>query len=580
MKQKKPSTQRRKDARRSFASLRLCVEKICSSTSGLLLLACLFSSFAHADLLLNEQERAWLKAHPVIRFAVDPDFAPFEWLTADGEFRGMAADYTALVEEKLGIRFQQVHADSWLDVMAMIRKHEVDLLPALARSPQREKYLLFTEPHIIVPGVLISAKNYDSIEELQGKKVVVVAGYVWEDLIGHHKTDVRLIRVENKRDGMELTALGAVDAMVSDLASVTHVLREDAYSNLRIVSYLPHRLELGFAVRGDWDMLRNILEKVLDSLTVKEKKIITEKWLTLEETGFWHRPTFWYSILSGMAVLLLILSAMLIWNRMLKHQVVLRTRALENAQMQLIHAEKMESVGRLAAGVAHEVKNPLAIIQMASDFLAAEVVNNKEAHEVVKDIDDAVERANTVIRGLLDFSRGEELELRPARINEVIERALQLVTYELRQHQVEVVTSLSSTLPPMQIDSGKLQQVFVNLFMNAMQAMKAHGHLRISSRLHRIANESELRRDRDNHFRLGDEVILVKVADSGPGIPEASQEKIFDPFFTSKPVGEGTGLGLSVSQNIVSLHHGILDVRNGADGGAVFTMLFKRNKEL
>ncbi len=544
------------------------------------LLACLFSGFAHADLLLNEKEQAWLKAHPVIRFAVDPDFAPFEWLTADGEYRGMAADYLALVEEKLGIHFQRVRADNWLDVMAMIRKHEIDMLPALARSPQREKYLQFTPPHIIVPGVLISAKHYDSIEQLQGKKVVVVAGYVWNNLIGHHRTDVRLIRVENMRDGMELTALGAVDAMVCDMASLKYALREDAFRNLHIVNYLPQRLELGFAVRGDWNMLSNILEKVLDSLTVKEKKAITEKWLTLEETDFWHRPTFWYSILSGMAVLLLILSVMLIWNRMLKHQVVLRTQALENAQLQLIHAEKMESIGRLAAGVAHEVKNPLAIIQMASDFLAAEVVKNKETHKVIRDIDDAVERANTVIRGLLDFSRGEELDMRPANVNEVIERALQLVAYELRQHQVDVETTLSNALPPMQIDSGKLQQVFVNLFMNAMQAMKAHGRLRISSSLHRIADEYELQRDRDRRFRLGEEVILVEVSDTGPGIAEASQEKIFDPFFTSKPVGEGTGIGLSVSQNIVNLHHGILDVRNGAGGGAVFTMLFKINKEL
>ncbi len=545
-----------------------------------MLLACLFSHFAHADLLLNEQEQAWLKAHPVIRFAIDPDFAPFEWLTEDGEYRGMAADYMALVEKKLGIRFQRVPADSWLDVMAMIRRHEIDMLPALARSPQREKYLLFTPPHIIVPGVLISAKDYDSIEQLQGKKVVVVAGYVWDDLIGHHRTDVRLIRVENMRDGMELTALGAVDAMVSDMASVTYALRENAYSNLRIVSYLPQRLELGFALRGDWGMLRNILAKTLASLTVKEKETITGKWLTLEETGFWHRPTFWYGILSGMAVLLLILSVMLIWNRVLKHQVVLRTRALENAQLQLIHAEKMESIGRLAAGVAHEVKNPLAIIQMASDFLAKEVADNRQAHEVVRDIDNAVERANTVIRGLLDFSRDEKLDMRSADINEVIERALQLVAYELRQHHIEVVTTLGTALPPMQIDSGKLQQVFVNLFMNAAQAIKAHGRLQISSGLHRIAGVHDLRRDRDRRFRLGEEVILVEVADTGPGIPEASQEKIFDPFFTSKPVGEGTGIGLSVSQNIVNLHHGILDVHNGTDGGAVFTMLFKINREL
>ncbi len=580
VKLKNLSRQRLEYARSAFLFLHCWLKRIAYPVSVLVLSACLCSGLAaHADLLLTRPEQAWLKAHPVIRFAVDPDFVPFEWVTENGEYRGMAADYLALVEKKLDVHFKRVRTDSWLDAMSMIRKHQIDMLPALARSPQREKYLLFTPPHIIIPGVLISAKNYHSIEQLEDKKVVVVGGYVWDDLIGHHRTDVHLIRVENTHDGMELTALGAVDGMVSDLASVAHAMREGAYSNLHIVSYLPHRLELGFAVRGDWFVLRDILTKALDSLTGKEKQTITEKWLTLDRISFWHKPAFWYSVLSGMGVLLLILGVVLIWNRILKHQVILRTRALENAQMQLIHAEKMESIGRLAAGVAHEVKNPLAIIQMASDFLAQEVVGNKEAHEVIRDIDNAVNRANLVIRGLLDFSRGEKLNMRPLNINEVIERALQLVTYDLRQHHVEVVTALSDDLPPMQIDSGKLQQVFVNLFMNAVQAMGSEGHLRISNCLYRIATEHELRRDREHHFRLGEEVILVEVADNGPGIHDLDQKKIFDPFFTSKPLGEGTGLGLSVSQNIISLHHGILDVRNGIDGGAVFTLIFKINKE-
>ena len=550
-----------------------------STGKMLLLLIGLFSYSAQAELNLNEEEQKWLQAHPEIRFAVDPDFAPFEWIDSNGNYQGMAADYLALVEKKLGVRFKRIDAKTWPEVMAMARKHEVDLLPALARSPQRESFLLFTSPHIIAPGVLISAGNYDSIEQLLQKKVAVVNGYVWDDLISHHKTDVRLIRVENTRDGMELTALGAVDAMVSDMASVTWVLREEGYSNLRIVSYLEHRLELGFAVRNDWKTFQNILTKVLASLSAEEKQVISAKWMTLEDAGFWHKPVFWYSILSAMAALLFILGSMLIWNRMLKHQVALRTRALENAQQQLIHAEKMESIGRLAAGVAHEVKNPLAIIQMASDFLAKEVIGNRDAHAVVKDIDEAVERANSIVRGLLDFSRDEKLDMRVENINEIIERALQLLAYELRKQQVEVITELDNSLPKIKLDSVKLQQVFINLFMNAAHAMNERGQLTVRSCVHRISGEHELRHDREQAFKVNEKVVRIEVADTGPGIAEADQKKIFDPFYTSKPVGEGTGLGLSVSQNIINLHHGLLDVHNGAEGGAVFIMLFKINKE-
>ena len=551
-----------------FVLIRLC----------LLLLAVAPTVQAAPD-FLTPDEQLWLKQHPVIRYAVDPDFAPFEWLTPEGEYRGMAADYLALVEKKLGLRFQRVPAADWNSVMRLAREREIDLLPALARSPQRETFLLFAPPHIRVPGVLISAGNYDSIEQLLDKKVAVVAGYVWDDLISHHKTDVRLVRVENTRDGLELTALGAVDAMVSDMASVTRVLRQEGYSNLRIVSHLEHRLELGMAVRKDWPVLRAILAKTLASLSRAEKAAIEADWLTLEETGIWHRPVFWYSVLGAMAALLLVLGGILIWNRTLKQQVAVRSRALEETRRQLMHAEKMESIGRLAAGVAHEVKNPLAIIQMAADFLAGELRDKQAAREVVADIERAVERASDIVHGLLDFSRDEELNLRPGNLNEVIERALQLVAYELRQRQITVHTDLDASLPPLALDAGKLQQVFVNLFMNAAQAMQQEGQLRVRSHRHRIGREAELRYDWDRNFAVGDTVIRVEVADSGPGIAEEGLEKIFDPFYTSKPVGEGTGLGLSVSQSIVSLHHGILDAHNGEQGGAVFTLLFKIDKE-
>lgn len=134
-------------------------------------------------------------------------------------------------------------------------------------------------------------------------------------------------------------------------------------------------------------------------------------------------------------------------------------------------------------------------------------------------------------------------------------------------------------MPKIKLDSVKLQQVFINLFMNAAHAMNERGQLTVRSCVHRISGEHELRHDREQAFKVNEKVVRIEVADTGPGIAEADQKKIFDPFYTSKPVGEGTGLGLSVSQNIINLHHGLLDVHNGAEGGAVFIMLFKINKE-
>ena len=530
------------------------------------------------DLVLTVTEQEWLAAHPLIRIGPDPDAAPFEWFTPEGEYKGMAADYIRLIEEKLGVAFEIVHARDWTQVLEMVRNGEIDVLSAVAVSPQREQYLVFAEPHITVPGVVISSKDFNSIEELYGHKVAVVANYVWDDLITHHEVDVRLLRVEDTLTGLELASLGAIDAMVSDLASLTHLIREQGFVNLRIVSYIDPVLELGLAVRKDWPQLRAILDKALASIGSAEREALRAGWLKLEDRSFWNNPVIWYSAGGGLLTFLLILGGFGLWNRTLKRQVEVRTRELQDAQMKLIQAEKMESIGQLAAGVAHEVKNPLAIIQMGVDYLSSETGQDEVTGEVIRDIDDAVRRADSVIRGLLDFSRDKQLERTHGNINAVIDGSLRLVGHEMRQRNIEVKPHLATDLPDLELDANKLQQVLINLFMNAAHAMERDGELVVVSQLKTLHSRDELSRDHDQRFNKGDTVVWVEVRDSGPGINEADRNRIFDPFYTTKPVGEGTGLGLSVSRNIISLHQGSIDIRNRTEGGAVVTLMFRLNK--
>ena len=530
------------------------------------------------DLVLTVTEQEWLAAHPLIRIGPDPDAAPFEWFTPEGEYKGMAADYVRLIEEKLGVAFEIVHARDWTQVLEMVRNGEIDVLSAVAVSPQREQYLVFAEPHITVPGVVISSKDFNSIEELYGHKVAVVANYVWDDLITHHEVDVRLLRVEDTLTGLELASLGAIDAMVSDLASLTYLIREQGIVNLRIVSYIDPVLELGLAVRKDWPQLRAILDKALASIGSAEREALRAGWLKLEDRSFWNNPVIWYSAGGGLLTFLLILGGFGLWNRTLKRQVEVRTRELQDAQMKLIQAEKMESIGQLAAGVAHEVKNPLAIIQMGVDYLSSETGQDEVTGEVIRDIDDAVRRADSVIRGLLDFSRDKQLERTHGNINAVIDGSLRLVGHEMRQRNIEVKPHLATDLPDLELDANKLQQVLINLFMNAAHAMERDGELVVISQLKTLHSRDELSRDHDQRFNKGDTVVWVEVRDSGPGINEADRNRIFDPFYTTKPVGEGTGLGLSVSRNIISLHQGSIDIHNRPEGGAVVTLMFRLNK--
>jgi signal transduction histidine kinase len=223
------------------------------------------------------------------------------------------------------------------------------------------------------------------------------------------------------------------------------------------------------------------------------------------------------------------------------------------------------------------VKNPLAIIQMGADYLSQEMSANETTSAVINDIDDAVRRADTVIKGLLDFSRDKELQLKPGNLNEIIGRSLELVNHEMRQRNIEVKSDLAGNLPAINLDDNKLQQVLINLFINSAQAMKQDGELVVSSCMKTLASKTDLAHDHENRFKPGDRVLWLEVADTGPGIREQDRARIFDPFYTTKPVGEGTGLGLSVSRNIINLHHGAIDIQNRPGGGASVVIMFKLN---
>ena len=240
------------------------------------------------------------------------------------------------------------------------------------------------------------------------------------------------------------------------------------------------------------------------------------------------------------------------------------TEELLSAQMQLIQAEKLESLGRIAAGVAHEVKNPLGILQMGVDYLD----NHREAlgktgQIVLENMQDAIVRADTIIREMVDFSRSDEFEMKPCSVNDLAERAIRMVQHEITKRHVVLQKDLASALPMVHADQAKLEQVLLNVLMNALQAMPAGGTMVIRTSLAKV---DETRRDQGlrefNEMRRGADIVVMEVRDQGTGIPAELLSRVLEPFFTTKPTGEGTGLGLSVVKRIIELHRGSLELQN------------------
>jgi two-component system NtrC family sensor kinase len=249
---------------------------------------------------------------------------------------------------------------------------------------------------------------------------------------------------------------------------------------------------------------------------------------------------------------------------------------LEATELQLIQAAKLECIGTLAAGVAHEVKNPLQTMLMGLHYLSRNLHSaESDTSLVLQDMRDAVTRANTIICGLLELAADGKAEKQAEDLNQCIERSLWLVRHDCVAGHATVVTNFSKDLPAVLLDRGKIEQVFLNVFMNSLQAMPNGGTITVSTE---CCDWTEQLASQDavfQNFKSGNRLVVVRVQDTGTGIPEHKLGRIFDPFFTTKSIGVGTGLGLAVVKRIVALHAGAIDIQNATGGGVIVTVLFR-----
>ncbi|MCF8061262.1 MAG: PAS domain S-box protein [Deltaproteobacteria bacterium] len=230
-------------------------------------------------------------------------------------------------------------------------------------------------------------------------------------------------------------------------------------------------------------------------------------------------------------------------------------RELEDTHLQLVQSEKVASVGRMAAGVAHEINNPLAGILMYAEILKENIKDDNQSLEDIQEIIDQTLRCKDIVAELLEFSRRSVGKVSTFSLEDLIRKSLNLLVDQALFQDIDVRVHVEPDLPSVAGDLGQLQQVLTNLFINAADAMEGKGELEVRGRYDHLKNRFE-----------------VTVSDTGPGIPEAFLDKIFEIFFTTKPVGRGTGLGLSISKKIIELHGGSLSVASPPGGGTTFTI--------
>ena len=253
------------------------------------------------------------------------------------------------------------------------------------------------------------------------------------------------------------------------------------------------------------------------------------------------------------------------WGRTLEEKVKKRTEELINVQSQMAQSEKLASLGRLAAGVAHEINNPLGVILSFSMLALEDCGEDHPLRQSLEIIVKQTMRCREIVKGLLDFARQSSTSATITDINSIIEKTLSLLENQALFQNIRMVKKFDSNRPEALIDAGQLQQVVVNIVLNAVDAMEENGVLTVETS---TAPETQ--------------EVLIRISDTGKGIPEEIIPFIFEPFFTTKKVGKGTGLGLSIVHGIVTRAGGRVEVASSSKG-TTFTvrlpLVGKENKD-
>jgi two-component system sensor histidine kinase HydH len=229
-------------------------------------------------------------------------------------------------------------------------------------------------------------------------------------------------------------------------------------------------------------------------------------------------------------------------------------------QQEVERTKRLASLGSLAAGVAHEIRNPLSSVKGFATYFRDKLKDNPQDRDTATTMIQEVERLDRVIGQLLEFARPSTLRIKPVRLADLIQHSLKLIDGDARAKGIEIKSEVPSNLPDVPIDADRMSQVLLNLYLNSMQTMGAQGIL-------------EVKVSRDETRKL----TTIIVADNGGGIDPADQEHIFDPYFTTKP--DGTGLGLAIVHKIIDAHHGTVKVKSTPGLGTTITLILPDAEE-
>jgi two-component system, NarL family, sensor histidine kinase EvgS len=529
---------------------------------------------------LTDEEKAWLENHPVLTVAPDPMWAPVEFFDEDGKFSGITAEYIALLEDRIGIKFHILHLDSWKEILQKARDGKIDVLTAASKTPSRERDLIFSKAYLNFPSVIIVHKKETgrlSIDDLKGKVVAVVSGYANQEYLASAFPEIHLELVSSVKEGLRQVSYGKAFAFVGNIATASYIMEKDVMLNLRVAGDGGFSWNLSLASHIGSPILNRILSKGLASITKEERQEIFSRWIIIAKESW--KPS--RELIIGIIVTLvtLFIVSIIVWNRLLSRKVDQRTIELnktldeseklrqkaDQAQQEAERANRAKS--EFLANMSHELRTPMNSVLGFTELLET-LLKDKKQISYLQAIKTGGKSLLTLVNDILDLSKIEagkmEVQYRPTSLAELVNEIQQIFSLAMTQKDLMFEQRIASHLPPrLLLDEIRLRQVLFNLVGNAIKFTEK-GVIILS-----INTETALKENEELE-------LVIAVEDSGIGISEKDCAQIFESFQQQESQDTrkfgGTGLGLTISKRLVELMNGSLTVSSEVGQGSVFEL--------
>lgn len=519
------------------------------------------------EINFTEQEMEFISAHPVITLGIDPEFVPFEFINSNGEYVGITAEYLDLISEKTGLQFQIVENLTWVDAYERATKGEIDVLPAISKTTEREDLFLFSDPYyyfqrvIVIKDTVVTIKEF---EDLDGLTVAV------QKNSSHHSDllnspNINLSLYQSAEGALAAVARGDARAYVGNLATTNYIIRSRGMTGLKYVAFESNvNLALHLAVRKNWPELVSILNKGLATITEEQKIAINNDWIGLE-TSFDYGPII-RAVMITAAVVLFIFAISGYWIMKLRMEIEKR-KAIET---ELIRAEHEANVANqikssFLARMSHEIRTPLnAITGMAYLMKKTDVSTTQMIY--IDKITQASSNMLSIINDILDFSKIEagkiDIEHISFSLDSVFQNVVNIVSYKIEEQGIGLSLAKDPRIPDHFMgDPTRIEQILLNVVNNAVKFTN-EGGVHLDIRL--IANEGS-----KYH-------VAFTVRDTGIGMSEEQISSLFEPFSQAdssinRRFG-GTGLGLSIVKSLVDMLNGEIVVYSKPGEGSTFVI--------